>query len=497
MKLIILYISLAFATRSLAVPTYDNDPLGVNEPEYISDLHVTQTAGSGDGNELPKQYLENWMRVLRSYIGHTSLLDLAMPGTHDTLTYDLSDVLADNANSMPPWVSKMIHDFQSVISLKKVGAFVKEQAVTQGLTISDQLNQGIRYIDFRMTWSTGPGKNNHRPYDWWSVHLMESNQTAKHYFQQIKDWLSKHKEEIVMITVSRHGNLCPTGEDQWPGASPEVKQAMWAQLKQMFDGMIFNPSEVGGLNKLTYNDMIGKGKQVVFYTADHAEFTGNDTMAYDACKHISNYLMSKNLNDVPGYIDELQTITVNASQIREDLKAKDTLFLLSMAGSPPGNVLSDQAEAHFLRLFAGDFDKKCAKNFDLPGIGSKFCPDTLLDIEQMRNFYTQQILYSTVTNATQHELPGAIYLDAVDFGGLFRTGTSTNYDPTLDIDNSLTRGYAYVDTMLLYNVRKGCASLSLEGNACHRMLSRIRKQIEKNPEHKWNDPQTGRDKNFP
>ena len=35
-------------------------------------------------------FMESWMQALFPVIGNATILDLSMPGTHDTLTYDLS-----------------------------------------------------------------------------------------------------------------------------------------------------------------------------------------------------------------------------------------------------------------------------------------------------------------------------------------------------------------------------------------------------------------------
>jgi hypothetical protein len=47
-------------------------------------------------------FLANWMGNLMGAIGNSSLLDISLPGTHDSMSYDLSDRIADNTNDIPP-----------------------------------------------------------------------------------------------------------------------------------------------------------------------------------------------------------------------------------------------------------------------------------------------------------------------------------------------------------------------------------------------------------
>ena len=60
-------------------------------------------------------------------IKNSTILDLSLPGTHDTLTYDLSETFSYRANSMPEWLSDILHIFGDI---PWVNEFVKRQATT-------------------------------------------------------------------------------------------------------------------------------------------------------------------------------------------------------------------------------------------------------------------------------------------------------------------------------------------------------------------------------
>jgi hypothetical protein len=51
----------------------------------------------------------NWMRDLMPIIGNATLLDLSLPGSHDTLTYDTSVTVADDAELIPPRLATILH----------------------------------------------------------------------------------------------------------------------------------------------------------------------------------------------------------------------------------------------------------------------------------------------------------------------------------------------------------------------------------------------------
>ena len=100
-----------------------------DEPMFASTLCLAAAALSAS-DSTPHA---NWMGDLMPAIGNLSLLDLSLPGTHDSMTFDLSTRVSDGANDMPPWVSWLLHEIGPIIGVAKVGDFIKQQAQTQGL----------------------------------------------------------------------------------------------------------------------------------------------------------------------------------------------------------------------------------------------------------------------------------------------------------------------------------------------------------------------------
>eukprot|EP00439_Symbiodinium_sp_Y106_P007149 s5343_g1.t1 len=84
--------------------------------------------------------LANWMGQLGPILGHATLLDLTLPGTHDSMTYDLSDTLSDGYEGMSA---------AATLGGTRTRNF-NMGGQTQGITVTDMLEGGIRFIDFRI-----------------------------------------------------------------------------------------------------------------------------------------------------------------------------------------------------------------------------------------------------------------------------------------------------------------------------------------------------------
>lgn len=55
--------------------------------------------------------------------------------------------------------------------------------------MTEQLDAGIRFIDFRIVRSAPPAGNSSSKYDWFCLHMMETHNRALTYLAQAKEWL--------------------------------------------------------------------------------------------------------------------------------------------------------------------------------------------------------------------------------------------------------------------------------------------------------------------
>jgi len=92
-------------------------------------------------------FLANWMRELMRLkdFRSKSFLDLSLAGTHDSLTYDLSLEVSDGGIDNHDTFAKILHDHEHAIP-NAAADYLRQQAQTQDLTVTEQLDNGVPYI---------------------------------------------------------------------------------------------------------------------------------------------------------------------------------------------------------------------------------------------------------------------------------------------------------------------------------------------------------------
>eukprot|EP00947_MAST-08B_sp_MAST-8B-sp1_P005133 g5133.t1 len=210
------------------------------------------------------------MGHLLPVLGNETVMDLGLPGTHDTLTYDLSQTVAQNANDLPSWLSWLLHTFHSADGF--VGRFIRGEAQTQNFDVTQQLEAGMRFLDIRFVYSAGPSSavSSKVSVDWYSMHMVESNNKAMTYLTQIKAFLDAHPQEVVVLFTSYHGDQSSTGTKQYPNTPVSVKQAFWRQIVDLFDGgkLLFDGAAGRLVNETSVGDLVKMGQRVVLYASD-------------------------------------------------------------------------------------------------------------------------------------------------------------------------------------------------------------------------------------
>ena len=131
-----------------------------------------------------------------------------MASTGPWTAYDLSTRISDGANDLPPAIAWVLHELGPILGIAKVGQYIRSQAQTQRLDITAQLDNGLRFVDFRTMYTAGPDSGSFGEHDWYGLHLVQTNNKSMGYLTQIRDWLLAHPAEVVAIWISRHGNVC-------------------------------------------------------------------------------------------------------------------------------------------------------------------------------------------------------------------------------------------------------------------------------------------------
>jgi hypothetical protein len=134
------------------------------------------------------------------------LLDLMIPGSHDAATsYLAARDNADNSNSINP----------------------EDLAVTQDkkATIKAQLENGIRYFDFRFRKERGGDAAFYQLYHTYFLHT-----NMAETLNEIRDFLDRHPKEVVFVQIQPNGG---EGDDYAIVGAQEIRDAIYSPYRQV------------------------------------------------------------------------------------------------------------------------------------------------------------------------------------------------------------------------------------------------------------------------
>ncbi|XP_037610212.1 PI-PLC X domain-containing protein 1-like [Sebastes umbrosus] len=142
----------------------------------------------------------DWMSQLPPELHDIHLYNLAIPGSHNSMSYDL-DI---NSAIIEPERVK----FLSKIYLVRI--IVRNWAITQVESITKQLDAGVRYIDLRIARKprdTDPT----RLYFYHGLYTRTDVETA---LKVINDWAERHPKEILILALSHFKGFDKKIEEQ-------------------------------------------------------------------------------------------------------------------------------------------------------------------------------------------------------------------------------------------------------------------------------------------
>ncbi|KAM8890437.1 PI-PLC X domain-containing protein 1 [Synchiropus picturatus] len=197
------------------------------------------SVGSGEGpGGLADPSMEDWMSHLPTALWDTPLCHLAIPGSHNAITYCLD---MDNRSpvdlTQPDMLQKLDRYLKPIIR-----PFVYKWAVTQEFSIKQQLDCGVRYYDLRIA---------HRPNDSSSdlyfYHGVYTTITVETVLQEIREWLDDHPKEVVILSFSH-----------FQGLTSELHLLLLDMIRNIFTSKLCPPMEL-----LTLQNLWSSGHQVI------------------------------------------------------------------------------------------------------------------------------------------------------------------------------------------------------------------------------------------
>uniref|UniRef100_A0A7S4UGV8 Phosphatidylinositol-specific phospholipase C X domain-containing protein n=1 Tax=Ditylum brightwellii TaxID=49249 RepID=A0A7S4UGV8_9STRA len=448
-----------------------------------------------DDDYTPNEFLANWMgKVIEVGNPEKTLLDLSLFGSHDSFSYDLSLKVGELESGMMDMIAhdiigighKIIPGFED-----KSEAFVRRAAISQFLNISQQLDSGVRFIDLRIGCEDDV---------WYSQHTLRSNSPVRKYLNEIKDWMTKHPMEVVVIWISRHGVNEATGDDQFPGVSLEQKKKFWSQYTSTFDGMLVDFTN-SPIHSTPLKNIAGK---IVTYATDYVELTDSSPFALDSPQFLINEFFGYGIG---GRVNGTSAVTASYLAEQEEFeqakankkKNPDQFFLLSMA-SPMKKDVIKAASAIALNPMPSSKDKGqriCDDAYKIPGFGG-WCPMTLLDVSLLTNYY-KQVTLEQARLEYAWDFPHAIYIDAVDFDGTIRTSGELPWERGQSYDPEEIKRYGAAWAIISRNLHVMCDDVTDEKkkSQCNELMHTAEMGIQQHPAKRWDHPLKGRLSKWP
>ncbi|KRX04826.1 PLC-like phosphodiesterase, TIM beta/alpha-barrel domain [Pseudocohnilembus persalinus] len=426
------------------------------------------------------------MKIMLPIIGELNFFDLSVPGTHDSLTYDLSEIFADRANDIPLNYSFFFHTYLS----QYFGGYAKKQAVTQTLNIKQQLDNGVRWLDLRAVLSRDS------PYSftqsWYGLHFMQTNDKLLDLAWEIRDWMNNHDQEIVILQLTYHGEQCYS-ENDYPGITTAQKREFWNDFIEIFQDIAYNSENYSPLNEMSINNLIDADIRTVIYVSDYEQFTDNSPYAINGCQ-VEQFGNSDIYNQQESYEYEINFFE-NYHTIKSQKKQNNIYTVKSMATSGMAETMIYSFLDNFLPESFSNLilwqKYNCVLNFQIPA--NQFCPEILLDLGQWTNYYKQLTLDIALQN--NYSLPNAVFVDQIDHEGTMRTGINTGAINYNQQQNEQNARYSFSAAIIKANWNQYCLSNALTAQQqfnCQIIQNYFQISFDKYPVYTFNNVQYGR-----
>ncbi|KAM3585473.1 uncharacterized protein V6R79_018363 [Siganus canaliculatus] len=175
----------------------------------------------------------DWMSRLPAALLDVPLWNLAIPGSHDSMSYCL-DVSSPVCRTAPPIV-RSLDRFLPCWTRPCVARW----AATQQCTLSQQCDLGVRFFDLRIA------KKPRSDARLWFVHGLYTLTPVKKVLEELDSWLDAHPKEVVIFCCSHFETMCDEdfidlanfivalfGEKLCPSQETPTLRSCWSRQRQ-------------------------------------------------------------------------------------------------------------------------------------------------------------------------------------------------------------------------------------------------------------------------
>jgi len=356
------------------------------------------------------------------------VLDLPLPGTHDTLTYDLDTTMSSVADGAPKWVPKVLdvlRDLGLDHLLDEIFKIVNTQAITQKLTVVEQLDAGMRFLDLRVSY-----EDRQEAKGWYGYHFTITKHPFETYLKEIQAWLESHPKEFLMLALTHHGNGC-VGLSPFSSNSTKAKALgeMKTMLDSAFGSMLIDDNKA---NTTTLGEYMRRGRRVLLYVAE-PELLG---MGLSHCTQVNQHSTGADVTEYlkakDGGYKWQQSLFSSGRSVNEQYIKENSVHLISGATSS-NDCLGTASIAYQIAL---KFSDNLLKVYSLQVMlrecfklglvkmsrATMDLPLTLVDYGWLTNFYSAPMMRYAMEAGGVWALPPVMYLDMVGKNGTFTWG---------------------------------------------------------------------------
>ncbi len=213
-----------------------------------------------------------WMADMMQQIGHVPLCRIALPGTHDSGTYGMT-----TQSALDPYNegarARVVESLDGVAQQRGTSArpLMLLWSQAQDLSISDQLQAGIRYLDLR-------------------VSLVDSTYVLGHVLvcgtlddalQQVLMFTQQHPSELIILDVNHLYGMDTT----------ESQVALINFIAGILDGrLVQGPPTLGPnntVNEILHHDPVDKARVILLFASSAAIAASGRTDVW--CSEAENY----------------------------------------------------------------------------------------------------------------------------------------------------------------------------------------------------------------
>jgi hypothetical protein len=223
--------------------------------------------------------LSNWMSKLESP-DTVRLLDITLPGTHNSAAYDLATELNKND---PDYAT--VQDGTFSIPEDFISQWICGYALTQSLSLSEQLQAGVRYLDVRIDYDSATSS-------WRGYHFLFGLQMTV-LLEQIATFAKAHPKEIIIVEFGTIYN---------PDVTAEQKADYRSKITNTFAGNLI-PTSID-LTTVTIGSLQEAGTNLLAVVRDDEIAEGSDILWNDQNTIKNTFPLTDNYNVMAQYNED-------------------------------------------------------------------------------------------------------------------------------------------------------------------------------------------------